>query len=333
MRQNDRFFKLNYVLHHLLVPYLERVPSAKQVMAHLAARGETVLNDHIAFRSLLGIKAFEKIFLSLGYERMGPKMIFQAKHLNAFWYKPPTPRHPRIFISELCYEHLSERAQSIIFNSLSPIIDQLELDSVTYVKSESLYDAFGDYFFSSTGDGRDLDNLSSHAIARFLNSSLWTKPTFTDFQALQAESEWASWAIFNEYYLNHFTVAVHRLRTFNHLSDFNDWLETELQLTLNTAGGKIKRSADGRLLQSATVANMIDGQFANGEIHQISGSYAEYAYRDLLPEYDRLFKSFAPGNRPHPFQIPDLFRRDGFETSNADKIFESTYSDQVKPKT
>src|SRR5690606_3649663 len=118
------------------------------------------------------------------------------------------------------------------------------------------------------------------------------------------------------YYLNHFTVSVHNLPAgYNTVADFNQFLERN-GFVLNDAGGKIKKSPDGNLLQSSTVAKMIDATFANGEVFPIAGSYVEFAERRVLPQFLHL-----PAD-----QIRREHRRDGFETGNADKIFESTYS-------
>jgi hypothetical protein len=128
--------------------------------------------------------------------------------------------------------------------------------------------------------------------------------------------------IYNRYYLNHFTVTIHNLPDgYNTIATFNDFLESR-GFTLNDAGGKIKQSDDGLLLQSSTVAEMISAQFDDGQggriAKMISGSYVEFAERRPLPQFETMG---ASANREQ--------RRDGFEAANADKIFESTYSDQT----
>jgi hypothetical protein len=100
---------------------------------------------------------------------------------------------------------------------------------------------------------------------------------------------------------------------------FNDFLEKK-GFILNDAGGKIKISADGALLQSSTVARMVNAEFANNKKQSIAGSYVEFAERKILPQYRHL--SADAINRSH--------RREGFEANNADKIFESTYSSQTE---
>ena len=55
---------------------------------------------------------------------------------------------------------------------------------------------------------------------------------------------------------------------------------------------------------------------------EIAGSYVEFAERLPLPQYAKLPKE----------KLTNSHRREGFETGNADKIFESTFSDQINKK-
>ena len=73
----------------------------------------------------------------------------------------------------------------------------------------------------------------------------------------------------------------------------------------------------GLLLQSSSVANKVKANFTEGS-SLISGSYVEFAERRVLPKYSNVS------------EIKPIHRRDGFETSNADKIFESTYIKQIE---
>jgi hypothetical protein len=140
-----------------------------------------------------------------------------------------------------------------------------------------------------------------------------------DYETLAAESEYAAWVIYNRYYLNHFTISVQNLPAgYNTIADFNNFLEKE-GFTLNNAGGKIKTSPDGLLLQSSTVAKMIPATFAGNEVHKIAGSYVEFAERKVLPQFADLSSD----------AITRAHRREGFEAGNADRIFESTYSSQT----
>lgn len=298
---------LDVVMSGLMHRYRQRVKAVDVILSHMLsagiiAREQDIENDHIAFRTLgvpqLGIRSLEKIFLHYGYQKRDAYH-FAGKKLDAFWYSPPTAEYPRIFISELRIHDLSIESQRIIRSYTDEVVsdpvDQLDLDS-----------------------GEDVD--------RFLHQGLWRIPTWSDYQFLANESEYAAWTIYNRYYLNHFTISVHNLPPpYNQLDRFNDFLETH-GIRLNDAGGKIKVSPDGLLLQSSTVAEMVHAEFDDGQgavVHQpIAGSYVEFAERRVLPEFSDL-----PAD-----QIAREHRRDGFEAGNADKIFESTFSSQTGRK-
>ncbi|RYC52621.1 DUF1338 domain-containing protein [Flagellimonas olearia] len=291
---------LQQILKALMDPYKQRVPDVEKItsaMVENAMIGNTddIVNDHIAFRTLgvphLGIASFEKIFLHYGYSKRD-YYYFEGKKLNAYWYAPPSPDFPRIFISELRVDDMSEEVQGIIHkyagNLKGDPVDQLDLDNPQEV---------GDFFYKP----------------------LWQLPTLPDFNALAKESEYAAWVIYNRYYLNHYTISVHDLpETYNTIEKFNTFLES-IGIQLNSSGGKIKTSADGLLKQSSSIAHMIDAEFADGETSKIAGSYVEFAER--LP---------LPGHVKQSGLVERAQRRDGFESANADKIFESTYSEQTK---
>jgi hypothetical protein len=296
----DRIQIFEHVLEGLMRRYRERVPDVTAIAQAMVGEGiiatpDHIENDHIAFRTLgvphLGIRSLEKIFLYYGYQRRD-RYHFPAKKLDAFWYHPPRPDLPRIFISELRVNDLSAEAAAIIHS----------------------------YTAEVTADPVDsLDLNDANQVDDFLHRPLWRLPTWADYQRLAAESEYAAWVIYNRYYLNHFTITVHNLPTgYNTIADFNAFLERH-GFKLNDAGGKIKVSPDGKLLQSSTVAEMIWAEFAGGERHQIAGSYVEFAERRPLDEFAHL----------PPHELHREHRREGFEAGNADKIFESTYSTQT----
>lgn len=288
------------VLNGLMSRYKERVKDVAAILMAMKSEGllqsdDDIENDHIAFRTLgvphLGITSLEKVFLHYGYEKKD-YYYFPDKKLDAFWYAPPLESLPRIFISELRVKDLSESSQKIIHTYTSKII----ADPVDYI---------------------DLDNAAATDL--FLHSSLWEKPTLKDYEQLAAESEYAAWVIFNRYYLNHYTLSVHNFNEgYNTVADFNCFLERN-GFKLNDAGGKIKKSPDGLLLQSSTVAGRIEAVFAEGATAMIPGSYVEFAERRILPAYQALSKE----------EIRRIHRREGFEAANADKIFESTYTSQT----
>lgn len=294
---------LEIILDGLMSRYKMRVPDVEKITQAMIKEGiinnaSEIENDHIAFRTMgvpqLGIQSFEKIFMHYGYQKRD-YFNFEAKKLNAYWYSPPRPDLPRIFVSELRIQDLSERANRIITSYTDEVI-------------------------SDPVDAINLDD--PYAVDNFLHTALWRLPNLEDYLALLEESEYASWVIYNRYYLNHYTISVHNLKEgYNTVAEFNTFLE-RIGVKLNDSGGKIKISPDGGLLQSSTVAQMVDAHFSEGKIHRISGSYVEFAERKVLPQYAHV----------SPNEISREHRRDGFEAGNADKIFESTFTTQTAKK-
>ena len=301
MPEQDKSETLNIVLQGLMQRYRERVPDVQKIFNALQSESviadpDEIENDHIAFRTIgvpgSGIASIEKVFLYYGYQKRD-YYHFAEKKLNAYWYAPPEDHYPRIFISELRVTDLSGAAQKII----TSYTDEVKTDPV---------------------DQLDLNN--GRLVDEFLHSSQWRLPSWQDYTDLASESEYAAWTIYNRYYLNHFTITVHNLKEgYNSVFQFNQFLSRH-GITLNSAGGIIKESPDGGLLQSSTVAQVIPAPFADGDIHPISGSYVEFAERKVLPPFSHL----------PPDQIKRQHRREGFEAANADKIFESTFSSQTQ---
>lgn len=294
---------LDEILEGLMRRYRKRVPDVAKVTNALIEKGviksqDEISNDHVAFRTMgvpqLGIASFEKIFLKHGYQ---PKdeFFFEGKRLNARWYAPPSPNYPRIFISELRVDDMPDEIQKIIHS----YTNEVQSDPV---------------------DSLDLEN--GFEIDAFLHQPLWRVPTWEDFQKLQAVSEYAAWVIYNRYYLNHYTISVHDLMDgYSTIGEFNNFIQS-IGIVLNDSGGKTKISKDGLLQQSSTVSQMVEAEFEGGVKKMIPGSYVEFCERKVLPQFEHLVSD----------QIQRKHRRDGFETGNADKIFESTYLDQTKKR-
>ena len=300
----DKLEILDRVLAGLISRYRERVPDVRAIIDKMVEEGviksqTDTENDHIAFRTMgvrpLGIASLEKIFLHYGYERRDI-YDFPVKKLTAYWYAPPEPQYPRIFISELRVHELSDQSEEIILS----YTDEVRRDPVL-----------------------DLNLDDASEVDAFLHKPLWRTPTWDDYVDLRTESEYAAWVIYNRYYLNHLAISVHALpKGYNTIDDFNFFLESN-GFRLNDSGGKAKVSADGLLIQSSTVAAMMDAEFDDGRggwlTKQISGSYVEFAERRPLAEYTVLAAD----------QITRQQRREGFEAASADRIFESTYSSQT----
>ena len=231
---------------HLWQDYVQMTPQANAIANALIDQGETVLNDHVAFRTFnighLRLENLEPLILELGYTRFEPYH-FSAKKLDAVGYLPPQDNLPRIFISELRVEELSTQSQTIIHDLV---------DSVT--KS-------------------DIQDASI-----FWRGLLWNMPSFEQYKVLAAESEYAAWLSVIGLRANHFTIDVNALKSFSDVSDINDFIE-HLGFVINDSGGKVKGSPAVMLEQSSTMASTQTLTFANGDEHSVPTCYYEFAKR------------------------------------------------------
>lgn len=259
---------LNELFSKLWEQYSASNPQALAIHTLLAERGETIINDHVAFRTFddsrvtLGVLA--KAFVDLGYHRAG-EYDFELKHLNAIHLAPPENHFPKVFISELRLKDFSATLQGIV----SKLLDQVDLAKT------------GEWDFSTSGRHWDV--------------------SIGEYEQLRKESEYAAWLSAFGFLANHFTVDVGRLKTFESLQQFNEFVRVHGH-SLNASGGEIKGTPTEFLEQSSTLAGEIEVTFTDGKL-RIPACYYEFARR-----YDQ----------------PDGRRFEGFIAKSADKIFEST---------
>ncbi|KAH0449504.1 hypothetical protein IEQ34_020196 [Dendrobium chrysotoxum] len=280
--------------------YLDRNPTAKAVLdLVLSVDGNQICYDHFAFRTFgvdgYGIDSVAKFFLDFGYTMM-EELRFPAKKLKALWFAPPNYDNgsyfggplPRIFVSELLVDEMSPQSQAVIKK---------------YVKN--------------------FRNANRYAaLASTLGCLTWEIPSYSDYQQLARESEYAAWTLVNGFTVNHVTISVHRLKSqIGNIKSLNQFIDDQ-GFKLNSEGGILKVSPDGLLLQSSTVADSTIFNFSDGVSESVPCSYIEFAERLVLPQYTKLTNE----------EIKEFHRRDGFEVGNADKIFESTSMDQITRK-
>lgn len=268
INENESSSNINSLLQNMWNDYCQLNPIARQVYDLLTNEGEVVLNDHIALRtfrhSRLGIESMAKIFKKLGYHEV-QDYHFKTKKLYAKHYEHSDESKPKIFISELILDALTLEAQKIIESVIKQIPDEL---------------------FNSQG---------------FCYSGRNWELSFSDYEFLAKESEYASWVSAIGFRPNHFTVNVNALKIYNSIDKVNQFLESK-NYKLNASGGKIKGTPEELLEQSSTMAEFIDVEFKEGN-KKVPGCYYEFAKR----YHDKSGKMYH-----------------GFIAASADKIFEST---------
>jgi hypothetical protein len=253
--------------------YVAIAPVAGRVHALLEARGEVIVNDHVALRTFarpgIGVDALAAPFVRLGWKER-ERYRFADKHLDARYWQHPEPSRPKVFISELRVDELPAAAEATIDGLVAQLPDG--------------FGARPDLPWA--GRPWRLDHAS--------------------YRALLAVSEYAAWVAAFGFRVNHFTVDVGRLASIDSIAAINRLLE-DAGVTLSTAGGAIKGGPAEHLEQSSTRAEEVDVAFTDA-IARIPSCYYEFARRYPLPSGE-LFHGFVPASADRIFESTDVGRR------------------------
>ncbi|MBJ7537868.1 DUF1338 domain-containing protein [Marinomonas transparens] len=253
--------------------YTKVTPQAQRIQQLFQSHGETVLNDHVAFRTFnnspISLEKLEPQLEAIGYKAYGA-FRFDSKHLKARCYKHQTDvDSPKIFLSELLVEELPQHCQDIIGKFIAQIPTNM---------------------------------VQTPAI--FWSGKLWDTPTEADYLALAEHSEYAAWLSTMGLQANHFTVSINHLNKYPTIETVNQLLLDE-GYALNQVGGVVKGSPESRLEQSSTMADKIDYHFAEGTKRTIPSCFYEFARRH--PQRDgTLFDSFIEGNADKIFDSTNV---------------------------
>ncbi|ABO22453.1 DUF1338 domain-containing protein [Shewanella loihica] len=256
---------VNQLFAALWDDYVEMTPSAAKVH-QLLAKGETIINDHIALRTFniakVNLSVLAKHFESLGYVACGD-YDFEAKKLKAKHFEHPDPTQPKVFISELMVEAFSPELQAIVHG----LVEQVDEAATT------------------------ADN--------FLYSGRHWELDYATYEQLLAESEYAAWVAAFGYRANHFTVSINHLPGYNTILEVNETLK-QGDFVLNSVGGEVKGSADVLLEQSSTMADKVNVAFKDVQ-KTIPSCFYEFALR--YPKADgELYTGFVAASADKIFE-------------------------------
>lgn len=247
---------LSELLQAMWTDYSSLNPAAKRIHDLLVQEGETVLNDHVAYRTYkhprIGLEKLESLILPLGY-KTGGEYRFKEKKLYARHYEAQDPQLPKIFVSELLLDECSPTLQKIV----AGLIEQVPADATSSV--------------------------------RFLVSGRPWKTSYKDYETLAKESEYAAWMSAFGFRPNHFTVNVNALRKYKDIHELNAFLQKNGHV-LNSSGGLVKGSPEALLEQSSTMAKEVEVEFSDGRF-AVPACYYEFAKRHPLPD-GKLYQGF-----------------------------------------
>lgn len=248
--------------------YTSQNPSVKKIYDLFVNEGETVENDHIAFRTFddprINIDVLAKPFIEAGY-RFVNDYHFEKKHLYAKHFE--LANAPRVFISQLKTKDFSNYLQQQVHLLIQKI-------SVEVLQSDNIVNS----------------------------GNIWGSVSYEVYEKLRSESEYAAWLIANGFRANHFTVSINALKKFDTVEKVNQFIK-ENGFKLNDAGGEIKGTPAELLEQSSTRAEMISMNFLEG-IKEIPGCYYEFARR--YPDNDgKLYSGFIAKSADKIFESTD----------------------------
>ena len=263
------------IFNRLWQDYTTQNPDTKKVYDLFLSKGETVINDHIAFRTFnhpsINVDVLAKVFLKNGYEFKGDYRFEQKKLLAKHYEHTTDPTAPRVFISELLVEEFSDFLQETVQEWISKIPPQLP-------GSEEL-------IYSGNVSGI---------------------PSFGVYEKLRQESEYAGWLYVNGFCANHFTVSVNGLKKLDSIEKVNAFLKLN-GFFLNDAGGEIQGTPSELLEQSSIRAGIIKVEFREG-LFEIPGCYYEFARR--YPDTDgKLYSGFIAKSADKIFESTNFYKK------------------------
>jgi hypothetical protein len=295
------------VFSKLWTHYFSLVPFAPKLVDDFKKRGDEWIEDHVAYRTLpgehTGAHILQAVFEALGYKRMDDYN-FEEKQLKAFWMCPPDidahsrEASPKVFISELIPTKFSPEFQEIIRRYCSQVTAS-PLPLIKELREKA-----------KNGDKEAAAQFVAETSAFLSSLPSWSRPSLKDYEVLRKESEYAGWTLLFGNQLNHFTVSVHLMKTFENIHPLVQFLDKDLKVPMNKAGGGIVKGTPDLLLeQISTMAAAVPYNFQDG-LMSVPYGFVEFAYR------------YPQAGKKHDGAWHSYYQ--GFVTSNADKIFEST---------
>lgn len=263
------------IFDRLWMDYTAQNPDTKRVYDLFIAEGETVFNDHIAFRTFndtrINVDVLSKVFLQSGYEFRGEYRFEQKKLLAKHLEHKTDTTAPRVFISELLVGEFSEFLQKTVDEWISRI-PAVILNS-------------GELIYSGCVSGM---------------------PSFEVYEKLRVESEYAAWLYVNGFCANHFTVSVNGLKKYDSIQKVNAFLKDKGFL-LNDAGGEVQGTPADLLEQSSIKAGIIPVRFTEGTFN-IPGCYYEFAKR--YPDANgHLYNGFIAKSADKIFESTNFYKK------------------------
>lgn len=278
----------------LFAGLIDRVPTAARYVEEQRAKGEAIVLDHGALRTIdgtsgelvPGYRGFARFLEPLGYEVAGLYPLPALKMTGRALAHRDMPEHiPQFFVSELHLSELpgpaQEAAARVFGTSRDPIgkdewavLDTLERD--------------GDLAFDDAV-------TILRALVRAFGRQHET-PRLEDYEALLEHTREGAWIATEGNDFNHATTRVPDVAG----------LSEELRAAGYPMKDAVETSSNGRVRQTAFLADKVRREFrtADGTItRDVPGSFYEFITRDVDPATGSLDLTFDSGNATGIFAV------------------------------
>ncbi|MBV9843071.1 MAG: DUF1338 family protein [Sphingomonadaceae bacterium] len=270
---------------------LGRVPSAAAYVADVRERGQRVVFDHGALRTIRfgngptgalppGQDAFQRLLEPLGYrlaDRYPLPRLKMTGHVYCHADFPETV--PQFFVSELYVDRFDDTFAEAAHNVFDSSRDPIGADG------EALLAALA-------RDGSAPPAIAAAGLGELLAAfgRQHDTPALGDYDALRAQSAEAAWIATEGNAFNHATDRVPDVEA----------LAGEQKALGRPIKDAVEVSASGRVRQTAFRADMVERLFLlpNGgeSVQRVPGSFYEFITRAIDPETERLDLRFDPAN-------------------------------------
>jgi hypothetical protein len=265
--------ELQQIYDRLWQDYTKQNPSVNKIYNLFLNEGEKVNHDHIAFRSFndprVSMDVIAQPFIERGYEPKGEYHFKKKKAYAQHFEHKDDPSLPRIFISHLLTDQLSEYVQETVQRILDNSPQEI-------FKSDEL----------------------------IFSKAVWGTPKYEVYEKLRKESEYAAWMYAFGFRVNHFAMKVNDFDKFFQLKTINDRLKKEGWI-MNQSGGEIKGSKEKLLEQSSIMADKIDVQFEEG-VRKVPACYYEFTKR-YPDENGDLYSGFITSSADKIFESTNQY--------------------------
>lgn len=279
----------------LFLDLLDRVPTAARYIAALREKGETVVFDHGALRTIdgetgalpAGFRAFTRFLTPLGYEVGGLYPLPRLRMTGRALVHHDLPETvPQFFVSELHVSELPEPAQAAarrVFDQSRDPLGAAERAALGVLERQGS---------CSLEEGATIVTGALRAFER-----QHPAPALADYEALFEHSREAAWIATEGNAFNHATTRVADV----------DALAEELRQAGYPMKPDVEVSQNGRVRQTAILADKVQRPFrltdGSEVLREVPGSFYEFITRDVDPATGRLDLTFDSGNATGIFAV------------------------------